>query len=247
MNYGELRDAFYRWTRQSNAKGYLNDTDVEQMIHEGHMKLFQIIAEHFEGHFKRQATISETQGQGSYAFPNADIYKIKSLERVKDPNGVSQAVPYFMHLVQDNIWDVQDERTTIPSQTYQNRYPDSYVLNGLESFSLLIASGSTIADSIRVTYIARPARMTATSSVPFQVGTEGTGGAGTPDFSEMHDLIYLYAVEAAFGIEGNYKQMQAVQARRVEREGEAKMYLDRSQIQQPRFVIHTDEEEFYLA
>lgn len=230
---------------QANASGagagVWTASEIQQYIRDGELKLFVLVADKNENFFSTSTTLSEVAGVATINLPT-NLYRILYLERVFG-NGATSADPQFIQPVDRNVSSISMARGSgwPYSSVTDTSYPSYYMMQGQKTIELLPAPTSSSTDSLRLSYIARPAAMAGDTHVPFQI-TAGVGGAGTDNLTEFHDIIALYAIEKCLLKEEAYPQMDRISGMRRERERELTDYLNRMQVQAPRGINVTPDE-----
>ena len=230
---------------QANASGagagIWSASEIQQYIRDGELKLFVLIADKNENFFSTSTTVSEVANTAAINLPT-NLYRIQYVERIVG-NGASTTAPQFVSPVDRNTTAISMARgANWPLvTTTDSPYPCFYMMHGQKTIEMVPAPTSSNTNSLRVSYIARPAAMAADTDVPFQI-TAGVGGAGTDNLVEFHDIIALYAVEKCLLKEESYPQMDLITGMRRERERELVDYLNRMQVQAPRGIHVTPDE-----
>lgn len=230
---------------QANASGagagVWTASEIQQYIRDSELKLFTLIADKHEMFFSTSSTLSETSGTNTISLPT-NLYRIIYLERLIG-NMATSTSPIFMQPVDRNMTSIGLARgSSWPNVLTQNQpYPMYYMLHGQRQIELMPTPAVTVSNSLKVTYIFRPAAMASDSDVPFQA-TAGAGGAGTDNISEFHDIIPLYVLEKCLLKEESYPQMDRITSMRVERERNLTDFLSRMQVQAPRGIHVTPDE-----
>lgn len=237
MNFGEIRNYGFDFLKTNAAQGPWTAEEFNRYIHDGHMKMFGLVADTFEHFFAVQTTLSETTGVDTIDLPT-DLYRILSLERVKGIQATPTS-PTFLIKVDRTPSDISGWRGyPYLFATYTtSAYPMAYYAIGQKQIRLLPIPGTTTPDSLRLTYVFRPVQLSSDTDVPFQQ-TAGTGGAGKDSLVEFHDIIPLYAVEKCLLTPGEENPALAGEVRnlRLERENELKTYLSKINLQTPRAI-----------
>lgn len=230
---------------QANASGagagIWSASEIQQYLRDGELKLFVMVADKNENFFSTSTTLSEVAGTAAISLPT-NLYRLLYVERIVG-NGASTTSPQFVQPIDRNTTQIAMARgMNWPYVTQTNNpYPCYYMMHGQKTIEMMPAPTSSNTDSLRISYIARPAAMSADSDVPFQI-TAGTGGSGKDNLSEFHDIIALYAVEKCLLKEEAYPQMDRITGMRRERERELTDYLNRMQVQAPRGIHVTPDE-----
>ena len=249
MQLSDMRDYVYDFLQQTTSKGIVSQTEMERYIHDGHMRMFQQVAELMERFCWTQELLDEAENQTNYFLPS-DCYRMLFLERVKAGNA-NLNVPYFIEKLESvtpmNIDWFRNNSTTPRGNN------ESYYQTGQKGFILLEASSQTQTEAFRATYIFRPAQMTANGHYPFRrtadLSTDPDAsipdGSGVDDLRDYHDIIPLYALEMCLMKEQDPVAM-SIQAKRKERESELRNFLNSTNIQKPTHINYTrwDEDQF---
>lgn len=230
---------------QANASGagagIWSAAEIQQYLRDGELKMFTIVADKLENFFSTSTTLSEVAGTALVSLPT-NLYRLMYVERIVG-NGATTTNPQFIQPIDRNTTQMSMARSASwPFITTSDApFPCYYMMHGQKQIELYPTPTSSNTNSLRVSYIARPAAMSADSDVPFQI-TAGVGGSGTDNLTEFHDILALYAVEKCLLKEEAYPQMDRITGMRKERERELVEYLNRMQVQAPRGIHVTPDE-----
>lgn len=216
-----------------DGAGIWSATELQQYIRDAELDLFLIVAATHENFFRTSSTLSEVAGTALISLPT-NTYRLLRLERLIGL-GASSTNPAPMIPVDRN--DSSIELAKGRRYPFDNDgtgvYPMYYQMHGQKQIELLPTPSISATDSLKVIYVYRPAAMTADSHVPFQ-SSAGTGGAGTDNLSEFHDIIALSVVEKCMVKEESFAQSDRIRALRMEREAKLRQYLTSTQTQATR-------------
>ena len=233
---------------QSNSSGagagVWTPSEVQQYIRDYELKLFVMIAGVHENFFRTTTTLSEVAGTATVDLPTNN-YRILELERISGAG--SSAVNPIPMVAISRTSDARDHArgTVLPIDSSGSRaYPVHFLTHGQKQIELVPVPSVSVTNSLKLGYVYRPAAMTADSHVPFQLSA-GTGGTGTDNLAEFHDIIVLGAAEKAMLKEEGYPQMDRIQSMRREREAELVRYLKSMQVQGPRYIGAAEREFFW--
>jgi hypothetical protein len=220
MDLGELREAVQDWTQQSSLDYIAAPSEINRYINESQRRIHQRVAAKQLNFFKSTALLSEVVGVNTVNLPSS-LYRLVRLERIVG-GFASASHPAPMKRISDGndtVWQSHGAYAT----RIQN-YPHLYVMEGQKRIRLHPTPGISATDSMRVHYIFKPADMTADGHVPFQE-TAGTGGAGTDELSEYHDIIWKMASQMIAAKESDSEKYSLLKDQTSERMGELEFYL----------------------
>lgn len=230
MNFGQLRTHAFDYLVSSPAQGPWTDAQMGRYINIAQYKVHGMVADEFEDFFSTTSTLSETSGTDTISLPT-DLYRILSVERISGNNATVNS-PIPLEKIDRRVSEIRAWRGAYPYTNGTAAFPCAYYAIGQKQIRLIPMPASTNTNSLRLTYIFRPAEMGSDIDVPFQQ-TAGSGGAGTDSLVEFHDVIAMYAVEMCLLTPGeeNPALAESISARRSERENELKTYLARINLQ----------------
>lgn len=236
MTFTQLR-AYLTNFLQANASGagagIWTQTEMDQYLRDGELKMFLRVANKHENFFKTSTTLSEVANTSTINLPT-NTYRLLKLERIVGFNA-SSVNPIAMNPIDRNV----SSETVARSWDYllvnggQAQYPMNFQMHGQKQIELFPTPSTSATDSLKLTYVYRPASMSSGSDTPFQISA-GAASAGTDNLEEFHDLIALYALEACLLKEEGYAQMDRITAKRREREAEMDAFLRQMQTQATR-------------
>lgn len=242
MTFADLRNYVFDFLMANPSAagaGIWSQAEVEQYIRDGELKMFCAIADKHDHFCITSTTLSEVANQTIDTPENC--YRIIWLERIAGA-GASTQRPFFMQVVDKNFSSVDQARgywwpymAGVPTTM-----PVYYMNHGQKKIELYPTPQISTANSLRLTYIYRPAEMVNDGDRPFQEAN-GPGGLGRDNLAEFHDIIAKYAIEACLLKEEMYPLADRVKAERLEREGELKNYLGTVNVQMPKFVHQTED------
>lgn len=237
MNLGELREAVNDWVQQDSLDYIANPDEVNRYINESMRRIHQRVEGKQLNFFKATALLSEVAGTETITLPSS-VYRVVRFERIVGL-GASATRPSPMRRISDGndtVWMASASRAT-----GARSYPLHYVMEGQSRIRLVPTPGQSATNSIRVHYIFKPADMTADTNVPFQESA-GSGGAGTDDLSEYHDIIWKMAAQMVAAKEENTGVYSLLGDQVKERMVELELYLSHVDTG-PRFVNVSIEDE----
>ncbi len=213
--------------------GVWGQTEILQYLRDSEMKLFVMVAAAHENFFRTTSTLSEVAGTALISLPT-NTYRLLRLERIVGGQA-SSTNPIPLIPVDRNDSSIDFARGARYPFNYDGTasYPHYYQMHGQKQIELMPTPNLSATDSLRISYIARPAAMAGDTHVPFQI-TAGTGGAGNDNLAEFHDILVLSVIEKCFLKEESYAQADRYKALRLEREAELMKYLSSTQVQATR-------------
>jgi hypothetical protein len=231
MNLGTIRTRFWDFLQEDPTENHVLAAEAEEYIHQGHMELFQAIQAKQENFFLHDSLVGETASTKYVNMPS-DLYKMLVLVRVSG-GGASETNPIALRRAKMSAEELTSDVPRFFGSS-QTQPPLLYVLAGQGRVLLYPTPAATIANSIRVYYVFRPARMTADAHDPLQ-RTAGAAGAGADTITDFHDYILWYALECAAAKEES-TQLGWLSAKRQERRLALERYLKDCNSAEPRFV-----------
>jgi hypothetical protein len=241
VNRGDIRNYAYDFLKTSESQGPWSVAEMDRYAQDAHMKMFGMVADTFEHFFAVTANLSEVTGVDLIQLPT-DLYRILSVERIGGLQSTAQ-YPMFLTKIERTQNDINGWRGNpyLYSLIQTMAYPMAYYAIGQKQIRLIPIPGASSTNSLRLSYIYRPTPLVGDTDVPFQQ-TAGTGGAGTDNLVEFHDILPLYMIEKCLLTPGEENPGLAgeVRSMRLERENELKTYLSRINLQAPRTMDVTD-------
>ena len=240
MTLAQIEQWVLNFLQTDYATGNWSQQEIQQYIRDEELRLFVHIVGKDEDFFQSTATISEVASQRRYSLPT-NFYKGLRVERIA--GGLSSpSTPIIMNPVDRNA-----DSETLARGAYwpfigggTMPFPMNYQLIGQNSIDLYPTPSGSIANSILVTYAARPTGMVASTDVPFQLSA-GPGGAGKDDLREWHDIIAMGTTQRALEHEEAYAQADRMGARYAARLAELTNYLAQINVQAPRYIRVTED------
>lgn len=215
--------------------GVWGQTEILRYLTDSEMKLFVMIAAAHENFFRTTTTLSEVAGTATINLPT-NTYRLLRLERIVGfQSSTTNPIPLIPVDRNDGAIDFARGARYPFNYDGTTSYPQYYQMHGQKQIELMPTPSLSATDSLRLSYIARPAAMAGDTHVPFQI-TAGTGGAGTDNLVEFHDILVLAVVEKCFLKEESYAQADRYKALRLEREAELMKYLTSTQVQVTRGI-----------
>jgi len=240
MTLADLENWVLRFLQTTYDTGNWTQPEIQQYIRDEELRLFVHIVGKDEDFFQTTATLSEVANQQRYTLPT-NFYKGLRLERIAG-GLASPTTPIVMNPVDRNVDSITLARSVywpfIGGGTMS--FPMNYQLIGQNSLDLYPIPASSLTNSLKLTYAARPAGMVNITDVPFQIAN-GPGGAGKDDLQEWHDIIAMGATQRALEHEEAYAQADRMGARYAARLGELSAYLAQINVQAPRYVRVTED------
>jgi len=238
MNLGEIQEAVFEFLQIQSNNGHFSPDEVTRHANSGMYRMHQMIAEHFEGFFEVNTTMSETAGQGTYNLPD-DLYRLVRLDRLKNDNSSASISPFTIPKIRHNVSDIDRARVIAPQIRASNVQNRVFRMIGQKQIELIPAPVSTQADSLRLYYIFKPAPMSQSTHEPFQQ-TAGVATSGMDRLEEFHDIIWMYAARFGIAKEEAQLQYQMLDQQMQERFSDLQTYLDHMNAQEPDFIASSD-------
>lgn len=244
MTRSEIEDCVLDFLQTDLANAWFDQNELDHHIRDGEMKMFTMVANKNEDWFKTTATLSEVASQSEINLPT-NCYRVLKVERIVG-NNASDLKPRPLRRIQRNTDDevrarggFYDQLTPAVGTT---GFPQYYYQQGNKKIELFPAPSDSRADSLRITYLFRPAPMTSGAHVPFQE-VAGTGGPGKDSLEEFHDIICKYAAYMLL-MKEEAQQAGGMKQEMNDRIAELIAYLTPPNIQESKSIRDTDQDWF---
>lgn len=229
---------------QSNPSGAgvgdWTKAEVDRYLRAAELDLFTAIVDKHEYFFTTTTTLNEVGGAATINLPT-NCYKVLKIERLIGL-GTSSAFPSELEKVDRNRWAIDEARgwNRFPISGMVD-YPMHYFMHGQKIIELVPAPANSSTGSLRLTYVYRPAAMSAPTDVPFQISA-GSGGAGLDNLEEYHEILPLKALEKCLVKEESFAQADRIRGERMKREGDLIRFLTEMSESRSRRITVTDDE-----
>ena len=193
MNLGELRTAAYDWLLMSSTENLASPTELNRYLNQAQRRLHRRVVMEQLNFFSATTDLSEAADTATIDLPTT-LYEIQFIERIAGTNA-SEERPIPMRRIGKSNDSFYENRVNLRYgglSGSSNRLPLTYAVEGKARIRLMPTPKNAQTNSIRLYYTFKAADMTADTHVPFQE-TAGTGGSGTDDLSEFHEIIWMMA------------------------------------------------------